>query len=637
MRWTLIIICAVFLLSFQDKTCAQVEDILKPVTINKPPQKKVTEEQLAGEYFRNKEYDKAAELYKKLFEAKTSSIYYSYYLYCLIELKNFKEAEKVVKKQIKAYPYNTKYIVDLGYVYTESGNLNKAKKQYDEALRKVIPDKGRIIELSNAYMIRGETDYAVQAYIRGSRIMDGYPFYLELGNLFAQLGDNTNMITQYLNYVEYAPGEVQRVQIRLQNAFEKDEEGKLNEILRNTLLARIHNDPDILVYSEMLLWLSVQQKDFNMALIQAKSIDKRLSENGRRVFELAQLSASNDNYDVAIKGYEYILKKGRSNRLFLTSKVGLINTKLLKITSTSGYSEDELLDLEKDYLKALEDFGRMPVTISLMRNLAHLQAFYLDKTEEAINLLYETVEIGNPKDLKIAECKLELADILLFTGEVWEASLLYSQVEKAFKHEPAGHLAKYKNAKLSFYIGEFNWAKAQLDVLKAATSKLIANDALELSLLISDNIDYDSSTVALSKYARADLLSFRNRDDLAIMTLDSLLNEYDWHPVLDEVLYKKAQIKIKLGKYEEAALHLEEIIDRFTYDIKADNAIFTLALLNEKKFSNEEKAKELYLLLMTGYKNSIFVTQARERFRILRGEVEESEIIEEDPSIFNIP
>ena len=67
--------------------------------------------------------------------------------------------------------------------------------------------------------------------------------------------------------------------------------------------------------------------------------------------------------------------------------------------------------------------------------------------------------------------------------------------------------------------------RGQLDILKAATSKLIANDAMELSLLISDNIEEDSLTTPLQMYARADLLEFRNLDNDALAVLDSVIAE----------------------------------------------------------------------------------------------------------------
>jgi len=236
----------------------------------------------------------------------------------------------------------------------------------------------------------------------------------------------------------------------------------------------------------------------------------------------------------------------------------------------------------------------------------------------------------------VAECKIELADILLLTGDVWEAKLLYSQVEKSFKNDPIGYEAKFRNAKLSFYIGEYAWAKAQLDVLKAATSKLIANDALFLSILISDNLGTDSISPALDLYAEADLQLYRNHHEDALLLLDSILTLGSYHTIFDEVLLKKSEIKIAQGKYEEAAILLDELVENYSYDITADNALFMMAELNENQLNNPEEAQALYQRLLVEYPGSLFTVESRKRFRKLRGDFDTEEPTEEEKLLFNL-
>jgi len=276
--------------------------------------------------------------------------------------------------------------------------------------------------------------------------------------------------------------------------------------------------------------------------------------------------------------------------------------------------------MKQDYALLLTELGKTPFTIPLILNLAHLQAFYLGETNDAVELLLQAISIPKVTLAKQAECKLELADIYLFSDEQWEATLLYSQVEKTFKNEPLGHEAKFRNARLSFYIGEFGWALAQLDVLKAATSKLIANDALELSLLISDNIEEDSLTVPLSMYAKADLLEFRNRDQDALAVLDSISILYPMHSIADNVLFKKAEIFSKNGKFDMAATSYTEIIEKYPDDLLADDALYNLAGLYEYQLNNKGKAMEQYEKILTQYPGSLYVVDARKHFRALRND-----------------
>jgi Tfp pilus assembly protein PilF len=607
----------------------QIDQILKPVDIRppqppKPHEQQVqkSDEQLASQYYQNKEFEKAAVLYEKLYNKNPDSFYYTYYLFCLMELEEYDKAERLAKKQVKNYPSRLRYVVDLGYIYAESGDQGKAKKQFENAIDNVQPDRSQIIELANAFLLREQTEYAVETYKRGQNIMRDYPFYLELGDLYNRLGNNAQMIEEYLNYLDYDYMQMALVQRKLQNVIGDDPDGNISEYLRVTLLKRVQKDPNKLYYSEMLLWHSIQEKNFELALTQAKSIDRRNNEWGERVLELAGLCLSNRSYDVAIDAYQYVLKKGTENYLYIDAKIGLLNARYLKITSTFDNKKEDLLKLENDYLSVLDEFGRNASTIRVMQYLGHLLGFYLDNTEAAIDILYEAIAIPNAREEMVAECKIELADILLFSGDVWEAKLLYAQVEKAFKNEPIGHLAKFKNAKLSFYIGEFDWAKAQLDVLKAATSKLIANDALRFSVLIADNIDADSSTVALQMYSRADLLLFRNNETAALTTLDSVFSLATWHPIFDEVMLKKAEIKIKQREFDTAAVYLEKVVSDYSYDITADDALFLLAWITEKYFKDEQKAMDLYQQLMNSYPGSLYTVEARKRFRYLRGDID---------------
>jgi len=457
--------------------------------------------------------------------------------------------------------------------------------------------------------------------MKGREMLQTDRFHLELANIYKRTGDYDEMVIEYLDLLEFDLSRIKTVKSRLQSALNDDPEGEINDALRTELLRRIQKQPEIIINSEMLIWLSVQQKDFNMALIQSKSLDRRMQEDGSRVIELAKLCISNESYDIAIDAYNYLLTKGKESPFYLEARIGLLNAKYLKVTNRYDYTQQDLYDLKEEYIKALSEFGENASTVQIMRFMAHLQAFYLDEIDEAIELLNKAVKIPGVRSALKAECKIELGDILLFAGDVWDATLLYSQVDYDFKNDPLGHMAKYKNARLSYYIGEYGWAKAQLDVLKAATSKLIANDAMELSLLISDNIDMDSSYTALSYYSKADLLVYRNKLDEAMVTLDSIQMVALWHPLHDETLFKKGEIMLKKGEFEMADSLFAKVVEMYPEDILADNALMIRADLNERHFGDIDTAMQLYERLMFDYPGSLFVIDARKRYRELRGDL----------------
>ncbi|NTU70168.1 tetratricopeptide repeat protein, partial [bacterium] len=482
--------------------------------------------------------------------------------------------------------------------------------------------KEYVVDLANAFIYRSQTDYAIQLYLKARKLMKGYySFCYELAEIYNGQKEYEKMMEEYIGMVEFNSANLEDVQNTLQTLLSEDVDLKKSTALKVVLLKKIQQNPDETFYSEMLLWYSTQMKDFETALVQAKSLDKRKAEMGKRVFSLARLAASNAYYDVAISAYNYIIEKGADNYYFINSKMEILDVKYLKVTSTTTSTKQDIINLENDYKSALNELGKSSASLSMMKNLAHIQAFYLDKSADAITLLNEALEIKTAEPIALAECKIELADILLMTGEVWDATLLYSQVDKAFKNEPIGSMAKFKNAELSYYIGEFEWAKAQLDVLKASTSKLIANDAMALSLLISDNIDPDSTYEGLRMYSKADLYVFRNKTDSAIIMLDSLLQKFSYHPLNDEVYFKKAEIYAQKGLYDSAVVYYQKVFTDYSYDILADDATFKLAVMYEEVYKDSKKAMDLYDKLMTNYPGSTYVVEARKRYRALRGDV----------------
>ena len=580
-----------------------------------------TEEQLGVQYYNNRELDKALATFESLYSRNPSQFNYLYYTNTLFELKEFDKAEKIIKKQLKANPQDPRYQVDLGYLYIMQGDITKGRKIYENCLKDLQPDKMQIYNLSYAFSNRRETEYIIRTYLRGRALLnERSTFAFELAYTYEALGSTEQMIDEYLNLITSNPQQMTLVQNRLQAWLSDDVDNTKNDTYRKILLKKSQQNPDEILYNELLLWHSIQQKDFQFAIFQAKALDRRYGENGQRIFDLATLCVSNENYEAAIDGYKYIIKKNSSEDLVMRSRIELINTQFIQYKNSFSQDKNRLLLMKQEYTTLLSEMGKTPFTIPLILNLAHLQAFYLDETDEAIQLLLQAINIPRVHLENQAECKLELADIYLFSDEQWEATLLYSQVEKTFKNEPLGHEAKFRNAKLSFYIGEFGWALAQLDVLKAATSKLIANDALELSLLISDNIEEDSVTLPLSMYAKADLLEFRNRDQDALAVLDSILILYPMHSIDDNVLYKKAEINSKNGKFDVAATFYSEIIEKYPYDLLADDALFNLAGLYENQLNDKSKAMQLYEKILTQYPGSLYVVDARKHFRALRND-----------------
>jgi tetratricopeptide (TPR) repeat protein len=576
--------------------------------------------ELGNQYFSTGEYEKAVVYYSRHYETDPFTTY-GPYLKCLMMMKDYREAERLVKKQMKRLPGDLTLYVDLGKIYDGQGETEKARQQYEKAIRQVTTDAGVAIRLGYAFAEAGMVDYAMETYRAARKINRQYPFSFEMAEMYARKGDLKGMIEEYLDVLLFNEQYYANVQAILQNKIASDYTGTLSEALRAALLRRVQKAGSPFIYHDMIYWLLIQEKDFEAALVQARAMDRRMDEGGSRLLALGRLCVANEQYATAEKCFRAIIEKGESNPNYIAARVELLQAWNKKITSSGQPTAEELSQLNREYATAISQLGKNSITAPLLLSYAHLKAFYLQEVDSAIVLLEELLETASLTAQFKAECKLALGDIYIFKGDVWEAALLYGQVDKDFKYEAIGREAKFRNARLSYFMGEFEWAAAQLRVLKAATSQLIANDALALSLLIIDNLGMDTITDPLMMFSRADLLLFRNQLTAALDTLDKLLALYPGHSLTDEAWLMKARIFVRLNRLDSAAYYLTQIVEHYPHDILADDALFELGQLYENKIRNKEKAMQAYEMLLMHYPGSLLASESRRRYRLLRGDI----------------
>jgi tetratricopeptide (TPR) repeat protein len=577
------------------------------------------DEQLATQYFGNGEYAKAADMYEKLINRDPSSTYiYDNLLTCYIKTTQWSDADKLIKKQQKRFPDNAFYKVDIAYIRQLSGTGEKNNKYFNELISQLDGTDKKTTQLASAFQKRGYQQEAITTYLK-ARKMGGFNatlYALPLAQLYDQIGDNTNMVEEYLNALENNPRILPDVQGLLQDHAMKPAS---YDIIRNALLKRLKVYPDNDMVQDLLIWLYVQKRDFSNAFTQARSLDKRYKEDGRRVMELGIMALQNDAYDAAINMFVYVISLGTDKPYHLNASMQQLEAKRLKIVKSRNYTQQDIVSLEQAYKNFLQENGRYHFTAPVMRDLARLYVYYQNKVDEGIAMYKEIIDQPRIEAKFVGNVKLELGDIYLLQGEEWEAMLLYGQVDKDFKEDPLGQEAKFRNARLSYYLGEFEWARAQLDVLKTATTQLISNNALELSLLIQDNT-IDSNEVPLSMYAKADLYFYQQKYTRALNMLDSVSAIYPRHALADDVLFKRAQIAVAQQDHQASLAYYQRIVKEHSSGIWGDNALFAIAELYHYTLNEQDKAIEYYTQLLADYPGSFFTTEARKRIRMLRGE-----------------
>lgn len=500
--------------------------------------------QLAQEYYKNGEYEKAADLFEKLVaKSPTNSYYFSKYISCLTELEAYDKAGTVINNQIKRQPKNSELYLEYGNLLELQDESEKADAQYSKAISLLSDSQGKIDQLARKFTSLSKYELAVATYEKGNQILkQPYVFSYQIGDVYRRTGELPKMITHYLNSLEHSANRLSIVQTYLQRYLSEDD---FNEV-KKQLYERIQDKPDVTIYPELLQWVFLQQKDFKGALRQAKALDKRLKEDGKRVYTLAGTAKNEKDYEAAITAYNYITEeKGPTSVFYLDAKRESLNARRLQLIEGYDYTDDDLNKLEQAYITFLEEFGRNKTTAAMIRELTQLYAFYLNDLDKAIALLDEVINYPGVDRHTQALAKLDLGDYYLMKEEVWESTLLYSQVDKEFKDDILGEVARFRNAKLSYFKGDFDWAQAQLNVLKASTSELISNDAIDLSVFIMDHYSLDTTAVPMKMYAGAELLAFQNRFDESFDLLDSIKIIFPEHGLTDDIYYAKSKIYTK--------------------------------------------------------------------------------------------
>jgi len=573
---------------------------------------------LAFQYFQQGKYLEAATLLEPLFEKTKSDTYFELYYTSLIKLKKFDEAEKLAKKLIKQAPQNLNYKIGLARVYQERGQTDAANKMYLETINNLPKDEFKVREIANLFYGFQAYDLAVATFMQARKIFDDEKlFTYELLSIYRFKKDKNLLIQEYLNALGDIPELLPQAESVLSNILE--DKGDY-QILQGALLKKIQKAPQVEVYNKLLIWQYMQQEEYEIALRQLIAQDKRIKDDGSILFNAANAFLANKAYTTAIKAFEYLISKGENGEYFLPAKVELIDAKY-HLAIAGRIDKAAIEELATQFYALIEEYGKTPQTVFALKKWANLQAYYLNEPMKAEKALEEATSVQGISDKELADIKLDLGDLYVLTQQPWEAFLLYEQVAKQFEAQPAGNEAHYRSARLSFYQGNFAYAKSQADVLKAATSQLIANDALNLSLLISDNLQSSTDSSALKMYADAEMLEFRKLPAEALAKLDSIAIAFPGNSLEDDILMVKSKIYTRGNDIENAIRVLKTLIDQQAGSVWMDDALFTLANLYENNLKDGKQAKLLYQRLIDEHPGSMHATEARKRFRKLRGDV----------------
>lgn len=569
-------------------------------------------EQLALNYFDKGEFEKAIISFDELLKNQQgNSFYFQKIIESYQQLQQYDLADKRLQERYEKYKQPS-LLVEIGYNYQLKKDAGKAKKYYDQAVDKINENPSNVYSIANTFEKKVLLDYALESYKLAIKLEPKFKFNYQMAVIYGQQGKMDLMIDTFLEEAYTNQNNTIMIQNQLSRFMTEEAEETFNTVLRKALLVRAQKNQDIF-WNQFLSWFFVQQKDYSKAFIQEKAIYRRDPESFSNIVNLAELAMEENEEETAREIFAFVLENTQDLDLQIRAHYFLMEARIKRAPEKEYPAIKSELDL------LVKKYGISPYTLSLQILQAHFATFNLKNPEEGKAILKRTLELPLNK-YQAADAKMELADILLYEEKFNQALIYYSQIEEDLKNDAVGHEASLKAAKTSYFKTDFEWALKQFKELKAASTQLIANDALELFLLINDNTVADSTQVGLKKFARGDYLLYQNKNKEALEQFQSILKEYKGQEIEDETLLRIGETYEKLGDFNAALTQYQAIIDNHKDGIYIDEALYFSAEIYNKKLKDTDKAKALYEQILFNHEDSIYFVEARKKFRQLRGD-----------------
>ncbi len=564
---------------------------------------------IAENYYRQGAYEKATQFYLKLYgKNKYNTTYLRKLISCYQETGNFLQADKLLRERIKQQPSQIYLNIFLGYNYERQQENEKAKEFYSKTLQLLEKDANYGGVVGRAFREYNLLDYAIKAYEKAMLKQPKANFSFQIAQIYGEQGNVEKMFQSYINMIDKNANYLKNVKRYISRYITDDNEDQNNILLKKTLLKKSISNPKN-AWNQLLSWLFIQQKDFGKAFIQEKALYAREDKFLSRMKKLGEISFENKDYEIAQKSFDFFISKTTYPQEKIDGIYHKIQIAILQ----------KKLGVEEKIQAIFEEYGKNKTTLPIQIAYADYLTFQKNQPEKAKQVLEEAMLFTTSK-FQEAQLKIKLGDILVFTEQFNKALLYFTQVQTKLKGHTLAQEARFKVAQTSYFKNDFKWAMAQLKVLKSSSSQLIANDATELFLIISDNQSKDSIPSGLKRYAKADLLAFQNKNEDAIIVLNDVIIAFKGQPIEDEALFKQAKLFIEEAKFDSAIANLENIIRLKVDGILVDDSLYELAELYRTKLNQPEKASEYYQKIIFDHQSSIYLVDARKKYRKLRGE-----------------
>ena len=583
---------------------------------------------LADAYFRAGQFERAITLLEDLYAgAPQTFAFYEKLKTSYENVKRYDDAIRLVEARMEGGSANPVLLSEKASLLYLKGDEEAAFQTWDDALA-TDPENASVYRAVYQSMLSQRLfEEAAAVLERGRKALDDKQlFQRDLAYLYSLSGEPARAMDEYLALLEDDERQLGFVQNRL-SRFTEGGGNALDESIAAAKRA-VRKRPLNRAYRELLAWLHLEADQYRAAYDVYRAIDRLEKEEGRVLFGFALLAADADAYEVALDAYDEILRRYPDSPAAPEALFGLgqMHERWGEETGEAALSATGDPTAAPHYEEALATYRRFLLTYpthpyypDVLRRIGRLQLDVFLQLGQADSTLNAVIERYG-RSPAAEQAAYDLGRIALLQGDLGTARLAFSRLEEELRLGELAEQARYELALLHFYQGEFDAALTLARALNENTSTDIANDAIELKVLIAENQGPDSLSVPLGRYAHARLLLRRHDAQAALDTLDVLLSKSGNHPLADEARFLRARALRESQQTEAALAALREFPLIHPQSYLADQSLFLAAEIQGEELNDADGAIKTYTQLLADYPGSLFAQEARARIRRLRGD-----------------
>jgi tetratricopeptide (TPR) repeat protein len=586
---------------------------------------------LAGAYIDAGQPERAIPILEDLLASQPDSYpVYSRLRDAYVAARQFDSLVALADRRIAAGGPSTTLLAERGAALFQAGRADEASAAWQEAVA-LGPDLEMTYRLvSDAQGMLGLYAEAAATLAAGrERLADPTLFRAQLAHLHGLAGDAERAGDEWFALLVDNPGSVDLVRTRmgrlLLDAPTVPVEGSRSapsaaEGLTIAADRAVRRSPLSRAVRETAAWLATQQGDWRRALDETIAVDRLEGEDGQGLVAFGQDATDAGALPEAERAFTEVLDRHPDSGSAPLARLGLslvLAQRSDLAGERAGASTPHASAAVEGLLTFVAHQPGHPRSAAALRTAARLTRDVLADEAGAEDLLRQAAAMPSLPAEEAAGIRVDLARLALRRGDLVEARALFTAVEEAERIGDAAETARLELAYLDFYAGDTFGALARAEAMDANTSADVANDALLLRLLLTENVDTDSSTTQLAAYASASLLLRQGRPEPAVAVLDSLLAASGRHPVADDAAFLHALALRAAHRTDDAMAALGEFPLRHADSYLVERARFLLGEIHERDAGDFAAARAAYEAFVTTYPRSVLAPEARARLRRL--------------------